>query len=166
MSLAEIIDARLADTSGDFVPAVVASKLAAELREKDPAALTLWLDEHAERFLTDEISRRLSSTRATAARQAKARAFADAGDDVELVAQFAVVHVVADDFTRRRVGDMTGDDHRYVASAYGASGRYDLMCEAFHLAVARKVGKKRTADVLTEDQYSEMFASIAGKQPA
>lgn len=74
-----------------------------------------------------------------------------------------VVYSIDEANTRRKVADMTGDDHRFVAAKYGSSGRYDLMLEAFHKAVAREIGKKRTADVFTEGQYLNLLDSISSK---
>jgi hypothetical protein len=163
---AERVEGLLDEAAEDaeFIPAVSAAKLAAGLREQDPASLSEWLDMHAEEFLTEALQRRIKGSRASALRRAKARAFGEAASaaasgDTEALAHFSVLYVVSADNTRRRVGDMTGGDHRFVSASYGASGRHDLMLEAFHLAVAKKVGRRRTADAMTEEQYDALLRS-------
>lgn len=150
---------------GDFVPAVVAAKVHAVLLETAPDVLDEWLRANSVIFLTDRIGQRLRQKRAVAAHQAKARAFGDAAvraerGDVTAMRHFDVSYPVDDQNTWRRVGDMTGSDHLFVASRYQASGAYDLMIAAFHRAVAKKVGKKATAEVLTEEQYDALLRSV------
>lgn len=164
----ELLDQLCQDADGDFVPALAAEKLARELHEKHEQELLDWLDEHAVSFLREAITFRLRRSRGKAVRRAAARAFGkatDEGDD-ELLGHFAVFHVVAPDRTQKRVADMTGEDHRFVADAYQATGKYDLMLAAFHRQVAKAVGKKRTADVLSEEQYDELLQSITKRMSA
>lgn len=156
------LDEYIESLSGDFVAAVVAEKFVAQLREKQPGAVEDWLDRHCVALVTEQLTKRIGATRNRAAQQVKRKAFADAveDDDTEALSQFADWKVIDAENTRRKVADMTGADHAFVADAYGRSGRYDLMLEAFHKAVAKKVGKRRTADVLTEEQYGSLFASL------
>lgn len=154
-------------TAGDFVPAIIGHKLADFLRETDPDLLAGWLDERAAMFLTRTITERLRSVRARTLSQAAASRFAAAAaaaedGDYEPLSHFAVVYAIDDENTRRPVGEMTGADHRFVASNYQASGRYDLMLAAFHEKVAKKVGSRTTADVFSEEQYDAMLRSLTG----
>lgn len=150
---------------GDFVAAIVAEKLLAGLAETAPELLEGWLHENARRFLTDEIGRRSAALRSKAVKRASSRAFgrsakaAADGDSTEL-GHFTVDFVVAADSTRRRVADMDGDDHKFVADSYQRSGTYDLMLAAFHRAVAKTVGKRHTSEVMSEEQYDQMLQSF------
>ena len=72
-----------------------------------------------------------------------------------------VTHVVNAEGLHKRAADMTGPDHLFVAEhTYQRSANVALMYAAFHRRVAARVGKSRTADVYTEQQYEAMFASI------
>ena len=74
---------------------------------------------------------------------------------------FSEAHVIDEDGTRKRAADMTGPEHLFVAEAtYKKSANRALMLAAFHQAVAKKVGKRRTGDVLTEEQYEALYLSI------
>lgn len=144
---------------GDFVPAVVADKVLATV---DRATIATWLNDNAARFLTADISTWLRSERSRARHHAKAATF---GEAVEAgsVGEFSVVYEVDGDHTRRTVADMTAQDHRFVASAYHRSAKADLMFAAFHEAVARKLGRKTTAQAMTEAQYVRLMRSISGE---
>ena len=55
---------------------------------------------------------------------------------------------------------MTGKDHLFVAADYDRDARPLLLLAAFHQAVAKKVGRKRTADVFSEAEYDRLYRSI------
>jgi hypothetical protein len=158
--LDQMIDAAIADAKangGEFVPSVLASKLVASAVETSPDALDEWLHARAERLVTSVITKRLQSERHQCQRNAKRSAFRDAAElaasgDFEGMSSFAAVYSVAPDHARRQVRDMTGADHKFVADTYQASGQRELMLAAFHRQVAKVVGKRRTADVMTEQQ--------------
>lgn len=152
---------------GDVVAAVVAEKLHARLAEKDPDLLDGWLRAHAVHFLTDAIGAKDRSERAVTRRRAGARDFdaAARSGDRESLSTFAVRLVVDEDETRRPIGQMTGRDHLFVADGYGRTAKKAAMLEAFHRAVAKKVGKRRTADVFSETQYQQMYRSIVRDEP-
>lgn len=164
--LAEIIDASM--PAGDFIPAVWAEKIVAQLQETQPLLLEAWLHDHAVVFLTDFITHRLARQRRVVQRQAGRSAFAEAarlaaeGNVVPLRSLFEVVLVVDDKNTRRRQGEMTGEDHRYVATSYAASAKPLLLLEAFHQAVAKRIGKRRTSEVFTEEKFAALYRSITG----
>jgi hypothetical protein len=163
--MAEAIRAAIGD--GDVVAAVVAEKLHARLVESDPDLLDGWLRASAVQFLTEAIGARDRSARTVSRRRSEARRFASAaesGDEAEL-STFAVRLVIDEDNTRRPIGHMTGSDHLFVADGYARSAKTSLMLEAFHRAVAKKVGKKRTADVFSESQYDQMYRSIVRPEP-
>ena len=80
----------------------------------------------------------------------------------EALSNFRTTYVIDEYNTRRRVKDMTGADHHFVADNYAQQGRYSLMLSDFHRAVAKQVGGQRTEDVLTEDDYARLFNSLIG----
>jgi hypothetical protein len=154
--------------AGDCVLAVLAAELAGKLRAGDPELLAGWLDLHAQAAIADALGTRLRSYRARTRGQAAAGAFAkaaaaqEAGDDQALSA-YDVRHVVDDADTWRRVADMTGPDHIYVANTYQQQARTAAMLAAFHHAVAKKIGKRATSAVMTEPQYERLYRSIVGQ---
>ena len=172
--LAEMGQRIKAATKGSgWVAGIVAAKLHAQLQEKDPDLLDGWLHAMAIQTLRQEISLRARVERTTARRRASARAFRDATDDAEetgdatpLLGLFQVIHTVDEDNTRKHAADMTGPEHLFVAGAYKQSANETLMLAAFHRAVAKKVGDKRTSEVLDEQQYEELYLSIARRKAA
>ena len=155
-----------ATEGSDWIAAVVAAKLRARLAETDPDLLDGWLHAMAERMLTEVIGLHVRSERAKARSRAGSRAFREASDAAEdgddsAIGLFAVLHVVDEKNTQKRAADMTGPEHLYVAEeTYQRTANEALMMAAFHRAVAKKVGKRKTADVLTEQQYEQMYRSI------
>jgi hypothetical protein len=156
-----------------WVAAIVASKLHAQLLESDPELLDGWLHVMATQMLRRMIGLRQSSERTTARRRAGGRAFAAAAEryasaeggtettGAALASLFRVTHVVDDENTQKRAADMTGPEHLFVAETeYERDAKRSMMLAAFHRAVAKKVGKRRTGDVLTEAQYDAMYRSI------
>lgn len=164
MSLSELIAEHLSAIDGPFVAGVEAEKFLAHIEESAPTLLADWLHENARRFLANDMREMMGRERRQAVARAKARAFGKAAaDEPEILAHFAVVYVVDEDDTRRRVADMTGADHRFVASEYEASAKNDRMLAAFHRAVAKKVNGHKTSEVLTEEQYDSILRSIVVK---
>lgn len=146
----------------EWVPAVVAQKLRAELAETDPELLDGWLHEMAEHMLTVAITARMRRDRALARTRSQSRAFgkAAAADDPDALGMFSIMHRVSEDNLQRRAADMTGADHLFVAADYRTEAKPLLLLAAFHEAVAKKVGKKKTADVFSEAQYDALYRSI------
>lgn len=159
----EAIDAATPEDGG-YTAAEIAEKVVANL----PAPiLDEWLHEHAAIFLTDLIGQRDRSRRASARHGARARTFSSLASDAQALADhFSVVFVVNEQQTRKLAGDMTGADHTYVADEYGHSGRYDLLMEQFHRAVAKRVGRKTTREVFTPETYDRLFTKFVGEEPA
>lgn len=159
-----------ATQGSDWVPALVAEKLIDRLTHDDPDLLNGWLHTLASQLLTDAISMRERSIRTVTRRRASSRAFgkaaeaAEAGDTTEL-GSFAVTYAIDEANTRRRVADMTGTDHRFVATDYTRKAKRSQMLAAFHRAVAKKCGSKRTAEVMSEAEYDRLYQSITGTAP-
>ncbi len=174
--MSDLIDAVLPD--GDYVAPVVAHDLVEKLRANDTELLAGWLDVRAEvtmtAYISDRIKNRRQSSRESTARGvfgAAAERFATTGDGAALrhataISPFDAEHVVNDGLLRRRVGEMTGPDHLFVAKEYADAKQTAALLESFHKAVAKKVGDRKTKDVFTEDQYMDMYRSITRRDLA
>lgn len=151
---------------GDYVAPLLAAELAEKLKANDPELLAGWLWTRAQAELSETFARRSNSLRQYARAMGPRRAFADAVDEFErtgdprLLRTFQTEHVVNSNNLRRKVADMTGSDHQFVADSYGATAKNASMLAAFHRAVAKKVGDRRTADVFTQEQYDNMLRSL------
>ena len=168
----DLIDEFL-DTDNDILPAMLAEKVVATWKERDPDGFLRYLDDNAVRLIHDEISKRLSRrrhvSRVTArsfARQA-ASIFSGGVYDAEQLdsfrGAFSATYCVNDDFTQRRVADMTKADHLYVAKSYEHSGKRDLMIGAFHSAVAKQIKEgQTTSDAMDEETYLRLMGELMG----
>ncbi|WP_433233842.1 hypothetical protein [Actinomadura nitritigenes] len=165
------MSAAIADAlgAGDVIAPVAAEQLHARLLEEDPELLEGWLRTGAVQFLARAIGDRDRHRRTVARARAGARAFqaAAASGDRQALSIFTTVrYVVDEDATRRPLGEMTGADHLFVAREYGRSAAKSAMLSAFHEAVARKVGDRKTAEVFSETEYNRLYRSIAGEPEA
>lgn len=70
---------------------------------------------------------------------------------------FELSYVCGEDYLRKPLGEMTGADHRYVANSYDADSKRSKLYAELHTQIARKVGRKTTAEVFSEDQLQAMF---------
>lgn len=68
--------------------------------------------------------------------------------------------VIDDQNNRKSIGEMTGPDHTFVANRYERTARAAGLQAAFHRAVAKKVGKDLTRNVMTENEYITLYNSI------
>lgn len=152
---------------GEWVAAVEAEKLAAELAERDPDLLDGWLHDIASDVIRIHLVRMANGTRSASRAGAKRRAFAAAAGEAEETGDYSslleVVHTVDDEQTRKRAADMTGADHRYVAHAYRQDAKTSRMLAMFHEAVAKKVGVRLTSEVFDTAEYEAMFVSLTGQ---
>jgi len=161
------VRARIPET-GDFVPSVLAYDIVVDLMRTDTELLTGWLDGRAEAVMTlfignMERQRRSEHRRAVAADfDHNARVAAVVGGDT--LRAFRQTYAVDTVDTRRRVSDMTADDHRFVAGNYAeASNRYKMLA-AFHKAIAERLSEgQKTSDVMSEDEYEKLYLSIVGR---
>ncbi len=151
---------------GDFVMSAIAARVRDQLRATNPQLLEDWLHENEVTLLAHAFGKHVQSQRAISRRRAPARQFAQAvaggASGVELTSMFDVSYCIDSNLTWRRMGDMTGVDHLYVAGQYHNSARTDLMLAAFHEAVAKKVRQRRTQDVFNETQLQRLYDSITG----
>jgi hypothetical protein len=134
---------------------------------EDPDKFWDWMVDNAVRFCSEAINFQLRRERQIVLRRANSRAFAIAvasGDPTELHA-FQLHYSVDKNNLRRTVADMTGRDHLFVAESYSQTGNRALMLAEFHRAVARRVGTKRTSEVMDEAEYERMLGSIVNNRP-
>lgn len=160
-----IVDVLNANTpDGDFVLAELVQKTRAYLEETDTALLEefkdLLLDEH----LHNCYGAILRSRRARGRARAKSEAFGEAIARGDFSPFDEPYPVDAESGIWRPVRYMTGTDHQFVATNYERSANTDLLLAAFHRAVAKKVGKRETGEVMTEEQYVRLYQSIVGKE--
>lgn len=149
---------------------IVAQDLVTRLGDNDQELLTGWLEARAADFLRDHLGHMMRSDRRVSRSQASralerpraferaARAF-EAGDASALGARFRAEYLIDDKGTRRRVADMTGPDHLFVATGYQTESKHSAFLARVHRAVAKKIGDRKTSEVYTEEQYAEMFGS-------
>lgn len=135
----------------------------------NPGELDEWFQVHKVRLIAEQMSLIVrADRRVTAARVRRDGLFPPAPTSPE--ERTAVAHRLIDDWhavtvdhVRKRAGDMTGADHKFVAATYTDTGNNAMMLAAFHRAVAKKVGNRKTCDVLNADRYEEMYRSITNR---
>jgi hypothetical protein len=144
------------------VPGVVAARI---IEMVDPVLLDGWLRQKAPEILAAAIAKHKRSTMAASRASAGPRAFEKARSeaargDVAALGSFAVSYTVSPANTRRKVADMTGADHEFVAAGCEKDAKSAALLAEFHRQVARKIGSRRTCDVLSEEQYDQLYRSI------
>jgi hypothetical protein len=144
------------------VPGVVAARI---IETVDPVLLDGWLRQRATEILASAIAKHKRATAAASRASAAPRAFEKArreaaGGDVAALSSFTAYCTVDAKKTRRRVADMTGADHEFVAAGCEKEAKSAALLAEFHRQVARKVGSNRTSDVLSEKQYDQLYHSI------
>lgn len=160
MSFNELLAAHLGSLPDGFVAAVEAERFRDWMRAEHPEVLSAWLAEQELRAIHRAIIDHDRADRTRVRNRAVSRAFAERYP--EELSAFDIRFVVDEENLRKRVADMTGADHAFVADRYQASANRELMLCEFHRAVATKVGKRRTADVLDVEQYESLQRSITG----
>lgn len=159
MDLYELLKEHLEEArEKDYHLDAVAASFCAKMELEHPAEFTAWLHERAPIFVRREMGRLEHAKRTTARVRAKARAFGEAIDGGDVQDYFlSTAYIVDEQNTRRRMGDMTGADHRFVASQYEVTGKEALMMAAFHKALAKKIGSRKTSEVYTEEQIAALW---------
>lgn len=149
-----------------YRPAQVATEIVEKLRTNEPEVLSVWLDAQAEHFIWQAINDRDRSRRGHAVQRAKSSAFREAREahesgNVTALRVFLDTAYTVEDGTRIRLAEMRKADLLFVATGYEERKRQNAMWEAFHRALAKKVGKGTVADHFSEDQLATMWESIA-----
>lgn len=124
-----------------------------------------WVAIHRAALLTQFLGQHWRSQVARVRSQARSGAFASAlealGEGDEEPLRPFLVPVAVEGGRRVAIGDMTGDDHRFVAGRYKRYAVENQMMSAFHEAVAKKVGGRKTSEVFTEEAYQKLLAKYA-----
>lgn len=155
----DLLEAQRPD--GDFTLRELVEKALMFLRENDPAVLSQFADLMMFSTLHEFYRKKLRQRRRRLRRLALEEDFADAvADGAWTRSTFSEVIRIDSKDTMRRVSDMTGADHQFVADGYQASGQRDLLMAAFHRRVARLVGTKKTADVMSEEEYLRLLQTV------
>lgn len=162
----------------DFTVSEVADECISELAEDNPELLSEFMDEMVGDWMRGYLRSLLSSRRQQFRAQSLGTQWRDAlgklaeGDPEPLrkMSPFKTLDFVVDtNNTRRYLGDMTGTDHEFVADRYEDSAKRDQMKATFHRSIAKQVKSKgenaKTSDVLTEQEYVEMFRNLVGAEP-
>lgn len=76
-------------------------------------------------------------------------------NDLDALADFGLAYRVGG--TEKVLADLTGADHAEVANGFQAIGEQSLMLATMHRQISRLLGSKRTADVLTPEQYRQLI---------
>lgn len=153
----------LIENGSDYIAEVEGQKFVEFMRAEHPAELDEWLTTHAAAFVSKHFAKRDRMARARAIQREPQRSFSEAvqasaeGAGVGVFDKFLVIN---DDAVRRPIGEMTGVDHKFVARSYKNTGNRSLLLAAFHGAISNKLGKRRTADVFTEEQYLAMREQV------
>lgn len=149
------------DSLTEFVLRAEVEKFVAGERESHPDELADWLDAIAVQTLVARArTYELSADRQAAARRFRAFATGEADEDEDVRDPFMATYVIAADDTRKRLGEMVAEDHRFVAASYRAEGNRALMLASFHSMVAKKLGKRTTAEVFTVETYGRLLLSV------
>lgn len=154
----------LAAITGPFVVTEEAEKFIAAMHEHHPEELDAWLHERHVWCVAEEMRAHLRSERARAQAHAGTRAFAEhySLDDTPTDDTFATRYCISEDNVWKSVAEMTGEDHTYVAGQYEVSGKRALARAAFHEVIAKRVGKKTTAQVMSAEEYDRLRREVEG----
>ena len=158
--LQKLIDVQM--EAEEVIAAEAAEAIVAEMEAHYPKELLAWLRGNAVSFVREEIGNMNRSIRSRAFAVAPRESFGSAAEsgDRERIGLFASPCCVSADNTVKRLADVTGPEHLFVAESYDRTAEPALMRAAFHRALAKKVGNKRTKDVLSEGQCERLLASI------
>lgn len=153
-----------------FISNVAAAEIVQILKVRDPDLLDGWLKAHAVQIvrvaILDIDRSRRSSARVQATRSVFAKAVekAEQGDNSDLEpfrtgwlsTRFFV------DGERRLLADLTGADILKIADDYHSRAQSNLMEEAFMRAIAKRVGKRKVGDVMSNETLNQLRRSITG----
>lgn len=140
--------------------AVTAAEMVRALSEQDPDLLLGWLQARSTAVLASYLNALDRGDRARARRGEAARTFAAAAvrfeaGDLDAMNPFDATHMIRGQ--RKRLGEMTGRDHLFVAEGYRRRAATQTFLQVVHRAVAVRVGNRTTEEVFTPEQYQAMF---------
>jgi hypothetical protein len=143
-----------------FVIPLEAESFVQQAQQFYPDEFAEWVYAHAIDLVATNLRRHMHADRQRA-RTGKRGRFRDATDqydpdDPSSVEVFAQRFVVNHQNMWKLLGEMTAEDHRYVADQYAATGKRAQMEAAFHRAVAKHIGNRRTDEVYTTEQFVQL----------
>lgn len=158
--VAGLINATLAN--GDFVPAEEARRYDELMRSEHPDLHAEFLASNSYRLYYELLSSAYRGSRQSARHHSAAASFGELKSaDTEELSVFRRWRCRVDaENTQRAIGLMTGADHLFVADEFRAAKEQSAMLEAFHRALARKVGKRRTEEVMGEEEFIRLYRSL------
>lgn len=149
---------------GGWVASSVADKLVASLEEKDNDLLRGWLAENSRSILTDYIGRVMTHrpTQTVSAAKSAFNKALDSGSAQDMSRWLSTTYSVDNEFTRKRLGEMTKDDCLFVSSGYEQRAKDNKFEAIFFEALARRTPKgKIVEDVLSEKQIENIREGIS-----
>jgi hypothetical protein len=162
----------LRERCGDFATIPDAAEaLLAEALATRPRELKKWLMDDAYNAIAIKIREFGVNDRARTRRTsvfAEALAEYETGDLDALACYterfWEARYIVTDGGALKSLGDMVGKDHAFVSRAYGDMARQDAILESVHAVLARKVGKRRTSDVFTPQEYAATVERLCARK--
>jgi hypothetical protein len=151
---------------GSYKISEVVDETIAWLATYDPNSLAEFYATHGKYMLHEFLRRRQASERQRFRNAIAGKAFTRAAEiyqetgDASVLKPFQMVYTTDTTNTRKRVADMTGKDHDYVASQLENNVRRQKLVATFHRQVAEMVGDQRTADVIDEETYAKLYKSL------
>lgn len=158
VEISETLEAYVPDT-GVFSPEEIAEQIITDLNKNDGARIQEWGVAILSRYMQDKLREILRTRRQNVMKESNVFA-APNGELIVDKAVFTVSYSVNAKNQWKHLGEMTGADHQYVADHYERIGRKELLLAEFHRQVAKSVGRKKTSDVLTEQEYLRLYRSI------
>lgn len=160
-----LIDEAIREADEVFTVPRMAAELVEQFLADNHDEFLVWLEDHAVAIVGEEIGHRIARLSVGPKRpvQTKARRFAkDAANGPTAVGSwYERAYVIDSKQSRKRACDMTGADHRFVATNYVKSSNTARMLAAFHEAVAKRVKPaQRTSEVMDEATYLALRSSI------
>ena len=157
----EIISGLINETleGGDFIPAEEARRIDEIMQREYPQEHADFLASQSHRLYHEVIHGAYASRRQHARSHSGAKRFSQiVSEGIEGLSVFQTWRCrVSDDNVQRALGDMTGADHEFVADNYQRSSERSKMYESLHRAIAKKIGDQRTSEVISEQEFLQIF---------
>jgi len=166
MLIDDLLAKHKATLPSEFIVTIEAQNFLDAMHAQYPGELAEWTHAHALDVVTNNLWCMLFGDRQKA--RGRRGRFRDATDqfdpaDAESVDVFSQRFVIDHDNMWRRLGEMTGKDHLFVADQYTKTGRRALMEAAFHRAIAKRVGDRRTDEVFGPDELTELRVTFVSR---
>lgn len=154
----DIVDDKV-NTHSDYTSA----EISAELIRLHPAVVDAWVLSQREGLLRGWVSGLLGRWRRSVQRTVKLKSAISLQKEGSSL--MAVGYIINDQNARRQLGDMTSEDHLYVADQYQKRWNENRMRDALHRNLARSLAPGQvTSDVWTEEQLRKLFDELGGAE--